>query len=236
MKEIETQIADAIMERPTMFSIGGKVYYIYPLTLGKMHLMQRCIEGIGLDIHRLQASSEKEFLRVARESRAACCELLSYFTARNDYYSVFDMEAFTERKDVFMKQEDADIASLLMLALTADKTDAFMRHLGIDLEQKSIRKIMKVKEKSEKNSFTFGGVSLFGSLIDAAMERYALTKRQVVWEIDYTSVRLMLADRVNSIYVSDEERKKIHIPRDRTRVNGNDKKVMMEVIKSQSWD
>lgn len=234
--ELDTQIADAIMERPTSFRIGERIFYLYPMTLGKLYLMQRIMETIGIDKESIRKSAELELLRVVKQWREQCCELLSYMTARNDYYAVFDMEAFTERSKVFEEQDDGDIASLLLFVLTADRTEAFIKHLGIDIEQKNMRKVMKVKEKSDKNSFTFGGVSLYGSLIDVAMERYSLTKRQIVWELDYTSLRLLLADKVNSIYVSDEERKRIHIPKDRRRVNGDDKNAMLQAIKSQSWE
>lgn len=222
------------MERPTFFRANGRTFSIYPITLGKMLLMQRIVSG--LDINMKKSVLEVELLRIVKKNRDACCELLSYMTARNDYYSVFDYSAFVERHEALSTIEDGDIASLLMLVLAADRTEAFMKHLGIDIEQKNMRKVMKVKEKSDKNTFTFGGVSLYGSLIDAAMERYALSKRQVVWELDYTSLRLLLSDRVNSVCVSDDERRKIHIPKDRTRVNGDNKKEIIQAIKSQKWE
>lgn len=234
MQDIDIQITDAIMEKPTVFRADGTVFYIYPMTLGKMFLVQRIVEGISLDVRK--GFVEVELLRIVKENRDACLELLSYMTARNDYYAVFDQEAFDKRCKQLSAIDDGDIATLLMLVLTMEKTEAYMKHLGIDIEQKNMRKVMKVKEKSDKNSYTFGGVSMFGSLIDSAMERYSLTKRQVVWEIDYTSLRLLLADRTNSVYVTDEERKKIHIPKDRTRVKADDKEAMKKIIASQSWD
>ena len=228
------QITDAIMEKPTVFRVEGRVFYIYPMTLGKMLFIQRIMEGMALDVKK--GRMDVEILRVVKENRDACCDLIAYMTARNEYYAVFDQDAFEDRRGLISRQDDGDIASLLMIILTADKMDSFMKHLGIDIEQKNMKKVMKVKEKSDKNSFTFGGVSIYGSFIDAAMERYALTKRQVVWEVDYTSLRLLLADRPNSVYVTDEERKKIHIPKDRTRVSGDDKAAMKKIIESQSWE
>ena len=199
-------------------------------------LMQRITEGLGISHENIQKNTSLEILRIVKEKKEQCCDLLSYMTARNEYYAVFDNDAFESRKALFMKQEDSDIASLVINILTADKTIQFIKHLGIDKEQKYMSDVMKVKEQSDKNSYTFGGLSMFGSLIDVAMERYKMTKRQVVWEIDYTSLRLLLADRVNSVYVTDEERKKIHVPKDRTKVNGDDREAMMKAIKSQSWD
>ena len=234
MKEEDYEVQDAIMERPTVFRIDGKTFYIYPVTLGKMLLMQRIMEQIGVDGKNLKRDASLEWLRVVKEKREQCCNLLAYFTARNDYYSVFDNDAFEERKAVFMQQEDIDIVSFMIVILSGDKTDKFIKHLGIDVEQRNMRKVMRVKD--DKNSYSFGGVSLYGYLLDAAMERYKMTKRQLVWEIDYTSLRLLLADKINTVYVTDEERRKIHITKDRTKVDGDDKEALMKAIQSETWE
>lgn len=135
-----------------------------------------------------------------------------------------------------MEQSDEDVATFLFMVLSADKTGIFIKHIGLDEEQKNFQKVMKVKAKGDKNSFSFGGLSLYGSLVDVAMERWKMTKRQVVWEIDYTSLRILMTDKVNSVYVSDEERKKIRIAKDRTKVNGDDRAAVMKIIQSESWD
>lgn len=236
MEELDYEIQDAILERPHVFRIDGETFYLYPLTLGKIHLMQRISESLGLERKNLEKNAMLEMLRVVEKNKPACCDLLAYLTARNDYYSVFDYDAFDRRKTVFMEQEDSEIAMLVMKALSSDRTEHFITHLGIDTEQKDMQKVAKVKSASDKNSYTFGGVSVFGSLLDVAMERYKMTKRQVVWEIDYTSLRLLLADRVNSLYVTDEERKKIHISRDRKKVDGDNRQAIMEAIRSQDWE
>ena len=235
-KDIEQQIIDAIMERPVAFKIEGCYFYVYPLTLGKTFILQRLMRKAGLNIGNLQKGMNLEFLRVVRESKDVCCELMSYLTARNEYYDIFDYKALEERKALFEKLSDDELASFMIMAMTADKTETFVKHLGIDKEQKDMRKVMDVKSKNDKNTFSFGGLSLYGSLLDMAMERYSLTKRQVVWEIDYTSLRLLLTDRVNTVYVTDAERKKIHIPRDRKKINGDNKEELMRFIKSQDWE
>ena len=227
---------DAVMERPVVFRAEGSMLYIYPLTLGKMYIMQDIMAQIGINAEMLRRDMSTEMLRITQEHKSEVCELLSYMTARNDYYSVFDMEGFGKRKELLSSVGDGDIATLLIMVLTANKTEAIMDSLGINDELKLMRKVMRVKEKSDRNSFAFGGLSVFGSLIDTAMERYKLSKRQVVWEMDYTSLRVLLADHINTIYVTDQERRKINIPKDRRKVNGDDREAMMEAIRSQSWD
>lgn len=236
IKEGDCEVQDAIMERPSVFRIDGRTFYIYPPTLGKMLLLQRIMEQVKVDGNNLKRDASLEWLRVVKEKKELCCNLLAYFTARNDYYSVFDNDAFEERKTVFMCQEDEIIASFMIVVLSADKTEKLIKHLGIDSEQRNMRKVMKVKESSDKNSYSFGGVSLYGYLLDTAMERYKMTKRQLVWEIDYTSLRLLLADKINTVYVTDEERRKIHITKDRNKVNGDDKEALMKAIQSENWE
>lgn len=236
VKDIDILLQDAVMEHPYPFRIEGRVFYVYPLTLGKVLLMQRLTEGWGLEKGEMKENGSVAILRIVKEKKEQCCALLSYLTARNDYYSVFDVVAFEDRKAVFLQQDDSDIAAFVVTALTSDRTGDFIKHLGLDREQKDMAKVMKVKQRNNKNCFTFGGVSIYGSLLDVAMERYKLTKRQVVWEIDYTSLRLLLADRVNTISVTEAERKKIKVAIDRNRISGDNIAAIKSVIQSQSWD
>lgn len=236
MTEAEVMMIDAVIERPFVFKASGEIFYLYPITLGKMYLLQIILEQIGIKGDNLQKNINLEFLRVVNEHKENICELLSYMTARNDYYSVFDMAAFEKRKEVFMNLDDDEIASVFMIIMTADKTSTLIKENEIDKEIEDMHKVMKVKSQNDKNSYTFGGKTTYGSLIDVAMERYGMTKKQVVWEIDYTSLRMLLADHINSIYVTDDERKKIHISNDRNRVNGDDKEALIKAIQSQSWD
>ena len=95
-------------------------------------------------------------------------------------------------------------------------------------------------KKKDKGSIVFGGKSQFGALLDFAFERYGWTKEYVVWGIDYPTLRMALSDRVTSVYVSDEEWKRIPLwakqKEDEERINGDDAKAVREAIKSQSWD
>ena len=234
--DTEHALIDAVIERPFSFKIEGDVFYIYPLTLGKTLIMQRIMRQMGMKGENIKTDMNLEFLRVVKAQRDSCCEMLAYLTARNEYYDVFDLSALEKRKKVFSSLSDNDLAAFMVLAMTADKTDTFVKFLGVDREQKEMGKVMKVKTRNDKNSFSFGGVSLYGSLIDPVMERYGMTKRQAVWELDYVSLRLLMADRINSIYVTDEERKKIRVSRDRRRVDGDNKEDVLRFIRSQDWD
>lgn len=233
--DIDYEIEDAIMELPLVFTIGEHIFSVYPLTLGKTYLLKRVVTTFGLEKSHMMVSMELELLRVVQEHKQECCDLLSYMTSANDYDSVFDVQAHNARRDILLGEEESDLASLLAIVLSMDKTDAFMKHLGIDKENEEMRRVIARKD-ADKSNLSFGGVSLYGCLIDSAMERYSLTKRQVVWEIDYTSLRLLLADRTSTIYLNEKERKRIR-PRTKERaVNGDSREETRAFIKSHSWE
>jgi hypothetical protein len=122
----------------------------------------------------------------------------------------------------------------MIIVLTNEKIGLFVKHLGIDREQERMRKVMAVK--NSKNNISFGGKSYYGSLIDAACERYGWTMEYVVWGISYTNLRMLLADKVSSIYISDDELKKLPA----SALNGNtavraDSEEGRELIRNMDW-
>lgn len=208
-KDIEQYIADAVMERPYGFSVNDMHFYLYPVTLGKMYLLQRQVDSLEINDKILNADVSMEALRLVRNKREQCLTIICYHTCRTPE-ELFDPFFINERKNLFDKEmSEEDIAALMLIVLTSDKTKMFITHLGIDKEKDRLAMVMKVKNKGNKNNLTFGGKSIFGSMIDAACERYGWTKRYVVWEIDYTSLKLMLDDKVSSVYCTDDEMKKL---------------------------
>lgn len=223
------------MERPYGFSVGERRFYLYPVTLGKMYCLQRYVERLSINMKTLGKDISFEALRLARSKRKECLDIIYIHTCRTKE-EMFDALRQAEITALFDKEmTDDDIATLMITVLASDKTDMFIKHLGIDKEQSDMRKVMKVKEKSDKNNFNFGGVSLYGSFIHPLME-LGMTWDEILWERSYTNLRLLLSDKINSIYVTDDERKKIHISKDRQRVDASDKEKMKAIIASQSWD
>jgi hypothetical protein len=205
----EKYLADTIMGRPYGFSVGGEHLALYPLTLGKMQLLQSQVERLEISQESMQMDVSLEALRLAKEKKDECITIISYHTGKNAE-EVFDTVLMSERKRLLSENlDDDDIAALMIIVLTSDKTSLFMKHLGIDKEQERLSTLMRIKKKGDKNNFTFGGKSVYGTLIDTACERYGWTKEYVVWGIDFTSLRLMLADKINTVYCTDEEVKKI---------------------------
>ena len=233
-KQLELDIADTIIDRPKGFSVGRRHFYLYPLTLGKMHLQKRVIDNLDLNMELLHVNPYAEALRLVSENKEDCCLLLAYHTLQTKK-EILNNRSVTIRKNVFLKEMDSeDIATLLLSCLTEDKTAILIQHFGIDKELERMSEVMKAKNNS--NSFSFGGKSIYGTMIDAACERYKWTYDYVVWEISYTNLQLMLKDSIKSVYLTDDEMKKAHINNTSSMVDGNGKESVMNAIQEMSWN
>ena len=233
-KQLELDIADTIIDRSKGFSVGRRHFYLYPLTLGKVYLQKRVIDNLDLNRELLQVSPYAEALRLVSEKKEDCSLLLAYHTLQTKR-DILNNRTVTIRKNFFLKEmDDEDLATLLLSCLTEDKTAILIQHFGIDKELERMSEVMKAKSNS--NSFSFGGKSIYGALIDAACERYKWTYDYVVWEISYTNLQLMLKDSIKSVYLTDDEMKNVHINNTSTIIDGNSKESVMNAIQGMSWN
>jgi len=232
---IEMDLGDAIMERPHGFTVGNRHFYLYPVTLGKTILLKRLVEELHVNLITMNSEPYIESLRLATQHKDICCRILTYHTMHTKA-KIFDNEFVENRIQYFIKNIDTEaLAEIMSIILMSDKTNTFMRYLKIDKENERFDQVLRIKK--DKNNIYFGGKSVYGSIIDAACERYGWTKDYVVWGIDYTSLKMMLADKSFSIYLSDEELK--HLPsrlrvKDRNVINMDDPK-NKELIKQEDW-
>lgn len=200
-------LADTIIDRPHGFSVGNRHFYLYPVTLGKMYLLGRLVEALQINQDIMNINPFVESLRIATKRKDICSRILTYHTIHTKA-KIFDNEFVEKRTNWFIKNIDTEaLAQAMVMVLTADKTLSFMKYLGFDNEQKRMGRVMKVKK--DKNNISFGGLSVYGTLIDAACERYGWTYDYVIWEISYSNLRLLLADKPTSVYISDDEIKKL---------------------------
>lgn len=234
--DIDELIADSVIGRQIEFALSGQRFFIYPFSLGKTIVLNRLLKDVELNDKILSINPFIEALRVAEQARDIACRLIAYMTC-DGKAEVMNSALVEERAKLFgEKMDNEDIATLLLHYLTSDRTDQFAKHIGLDKDAERKRKVMNAKSDGDKNNYTFGGLSVFGTLIDWAAERYGWTKDYIVWGIDYTSLKMMQADAISSIYVTDEERKKLHMSNDRNTINGDDKASVEQFINSQKWD
>ena len=207
MNDVAAQFADLLMEAPHTFYIGEVDYRLYPPSLGKLMLMQRTIDGIGIDTVGIAQWPIMEVIKTVGEHRDKCVLLIVYATAKTKE-ECFDASHIKNAVCELSKGlTDEDIATLLVYILTGDKSQEVRKHYGIDEEQEALTAVSKVK--SQAGSLSFGGKTVIGAVIDQVCERYGWTVEYAVWGVSYATLCLMLADRVSTLYLSDEERKKV---------------------------
>lgn len=232
--KMEEEILEAILERPYGFTVKDKRFYLYPVTLGKSILLSRLMKSLEIDAELLARNPSLEALRVASAHKDVAVLIIAYCTAK-DKQEAFD-NARIEKYQSFYSENlsDEEIAQLLLIIYQYDKTASFIRHLGLDRDQKEQAKISKLKNKNG-NTVMFGGKSIYGSLISVACEKYGWTLDYVVWGISLVNLRMMLADSVNSIYLSDDEKKSARLTAGQEIVN-MDNPDNWAKIKSMKWD
>lgn len=233
-KSIENGLADIIMERPYGFKVGGRRFFLYPMTLGKSFLLSRLIDGLEINKKLLGSNPYMEALRLCSVDKEKSTRIIVYNTILRKR-DLFNDELVDGRIRFFMDTLDAkELAELMSMVLSSDDIGKYTKYLGIDRDRKSLDKVMSVKGEN-KNNIDFFGKSVMGTLIIPACEKLNMTPSQVVWGISLSFLRLLMADCVTSVYLTDDERKKVHISSDRNFISGDDPR-NMELIKSMKWD
>lgn len=206
-KEIEMNISDAIIERPVNFSIDKSKLSLYPPTLGKMQILKNLYFSMEVNMELLAFNPLAETLRICTEKTDAVCQIIAYSTF-NDKKTILNMEKVLRRAKFFQDNVSVeDMATILTIILSNDKIEEFIQYFGIDAERELKAQISRIK--GEGSSITFGGKSIYGLLIDFACQRYGWTMDYVLWGISYVNLNMLFADAITTVYLSDEERKKL---------------------------
>ena len=227
-QDMEQMILDAIIERPITCTIGKEFLYIYPPSVGITILSSEIVKRIKFDNNLLLVSEYFELLRVCMEHREDIIRLVAIHTFENRKDALFE-EKVCERMEKFKSLDNAEILTLFVAIMQWNShEDKFIKHLGLDKEKKRRERIQSVKK--DKSTMTFGGLSLYGTLLDFAAERYGYSVEYILWGLSATNLHMMIQDSVQSVYLSDKERKKAGISTDGIVVNADDKKASKEAV------
>ena len=242
-KYIDMNIDDALIEKPHCFSIktngkGERHFYLFPMTLGKLHLLKRHIDNLCIDFKSLQVNPYLEALRIVHGKHEEVCRVLTYHTMKKKR-DIFDYHQVEERVSFFMENiTDQELASILIIILTKDNVEEYKNHLGITKEQDRMRQVLSWKNRKQKgqNDFSFGCKTIYGTLIDTACERYGWSYDYVLWGVSLANLQLMLSDSMQNIYLSDEEKKKIpgRLLNSEDTINADDKSNIDKIL-SMDW-
>ena len=197
-------IADTIIERPVGFNIGSQQFYLYPPTLGITYHLARLFKSLEADARLISANPYLEAIRLCTEKKEIVCRILSNYTF-NRKEDVFDGIKVEVRAKEFSELAAEELATIFTIVLSGDNTEEFIKYFGIDKERLERSRIAAVKK--DNSSVTFGGNSTYGTLIDFACQRYGWTMDYVMWGISYANLKMLMADAITTIYLSEEERK-----------------------------
>ncbi len=206
----EYYIADTVMDKPLEFKIAQKRFCIYPPSLGKNYIIQRIVKEIGINRDYVLINPFLEAMRLCKEKKEMVARLIAIGTIKRKERLL--NEAFiNKRTEFFLRNLDKDdMSKLLLYILTNDRTEESIKYLGLEKEREEQKRVLKIKNRNS-NVISFGGRSVYGSLIDAACERYGWTMDYVVWGISYANLRMLMADMITTISLTDEEKKKARL-------------------------
>ena len=220
MKEKDISFADIITERPYEFTVGRKHFRLYPVTLAKAFLLKQHIDGLSINWGLLRTNPFVEALRLAETERKRCCHILAIHTAPNTYKDLYNSQAMTTRRNIFETMSAQNIATLLLYVLKSDNTSSILSYTGIEKERERLKRVIESKSDSSKNSLTFGGSTILGNFISPLMEM-GHSYSEILYERSYSLLRLMLADKVVIIYMTDEDLKKLPLSLNSNIIDGN---------------
>lgn len=201
---VNETLADAVIDRPREFFIGNRRFCLWSPSLGMSMMISRHLKALEIDCKVLSINHSMESLRLVSSKRDTVCYILSIMSFRR-YSDFCDSSKLKERAEFFSSHlDDSELARLFLLAVSEPTAEMLIRLSGIDKEQLEQSRIARHKNK-DGHTITFGGKTIYGSMIDIACRTYGWTKEYVVWGIDLLSLKLMLADNINSVYLSDED-------------------------------
>lgn len=203
-------LADAVMDRPRELFIGSKRYCLWSPSLGMSLMIERHIAALGIDNGLLERNPAMEALRLVGIHRKEVAHILAILSFRQ-YSELCQSEKIRKRAEVFAdKLSDEEMAQLILVVLTEPTAQTLISLSDITKDHAEQSRIVKYKNR-DGHTVSFGGKTIYGTLIDAACSRYGWTKEYVVWGIDLVSLQTILADTINSICLSDEEMKALGI-------------------------
>lgn len=220
-KEIEKILVDTITENPICFELSGRFFYLYPPSLGVSMLSARYFKELSVSKELMAIDNTLEMLRLAHEKRCEILHLIAMhtFKRRSD---ILNEDMMRERLSQFQELTAPELVALILPILDWQSWhDKLIKHFNLDKEAQQRAKINDFKNK-DRSSVTFGGRSVFGSLLDYTSERYGWQVGYTVWGISVITMNIMLADSITTMYLSKEERQKMNVSTDGIYINADD--------------
>jgi len=232
-KYVDMDLIDAVLEKPIGFSIGRRHLNLYQPSLGAKLLISRALEALQVDNSIFQTNPFTEALRLCSTKKEEVANLIALKTLRSKD-DFFNPVLIKSRAGLISKELDTeDLARLFCVAITDNDVERFLEHIGLNDDKEKRMKV--IKSKSRKNTMIFGGKSIYGVLIDEACQKFGWTLDYVVWGISYTNLKMMLADVISDVYLTDEELKNLNKGDSSGAISADDM-TNMNMILQMNWD
>lgn len=223
------RISDVLLERPTGFVLEGRHFYIYPQTLGSSQL----IGGLLAELNLTELRGGNVIIaltQIVGDNLDTCLRIIAYSVLRGK--EVLDNRRVDEVIGwMHQHAKPEDVVMLMQMILSVKSIEDLTKHFGIDEELKEYSRICKGKDNS--NTLVFCGKSVWGNTISTLAEKYGWTMDYILWRISLDNVNMLLADAPKTIYLSEEEIKRLH-PK-QAMMKADDPK-NFEAIMAMNWD
>ena len=212
---------DILLERRHEFKVHDALYTLYPPSLGITAMIKASLEGIGVDWSVLAEAPAFALLPLIESRPLDCCRIIALATCSCKADAMSSKVVDVKAKQIRKWLSADEMLSLLLIAISNNRVGEFLKDSGIEKENERLQRVSSYKKNDTP---MFGGKTIFGRLIDPACERYGWTYDYAVWGISYASLTAMLADKVTSVILTDEEKKKIpkHLLENEEAISGDD--------------
>ena len=221
INDIDGLLIDSVTEKPICFGKDGRFFYLYPPSLGVSLISSKYLSALKFNTAVMAYNEEVEMLRLMHEHRDNILRLIA-------------MHTFKRRSDIMdeivLRNRIEEISGLelpMMVVLTKmiiewhTWQEKLVKRFDLDKEAKQRKKISEYKNK-DSSSISFGGRSIYGSIIDYAAERYGWQVGYIVWGVSIINLNMMMCDSVTSVFLTKEERSKIGVSTDKIFINADD--------------
>ena len=208
-KEIQKMFVDAIVEAPIEFTLGEKRCCIYPKTFAATVMVGNLREILEIDQENVRINPILECLRLCEKKREVVLRILAICTLKGK--EIQNSTLIEERMRFYDEyMEKSDMANLLLHCLQDDseKLQTFKQSLDIDEELKKKEKVLAAK-KDSGSSISFGGKTIIGSLFGWFSEKFGWSIEYITYGISYVNLMMMYYDHFDSVYLTEEEQKRV---------------------------
>ena len=203
---MDTSGIDILIERCNEFEVGGRRFSLYPPSIGVTMMTKGAVERLKLNDALVSTHPMAAFVEAAKRDPEQCCRIIALATCSGRGQAMSSAHIDRKTKHFVKHLNTEEIASMLIEVLGSNKAAQFIKDSGIEKELENMRRVAQCK-KSDTPSF--GGATIFGQLIDPAMERYGWSYEYTVWGISYAALTVLLADKVTQVFLTEEERKNV---------------------------